>query len=479
MADRTLKKNVILNGLQQAVTYILPFVTIPYLTRIIGKDGLGTYDYTNSIIQYFILFGTIGLTLFGTRQIAYDRGDSVKCNRTFWKLLYLRLFFCGIALVLYLVFLQIVHTDLKIYMYMQILALAAAAIDIVWYFQGIEEFQSIVPRFIACKLAGTACIFIFVKSREDVEAYVLIHVLMLLVSNAVLWAPAVRRLKPVKIAFREIFEFLPAAVRLFIPQIAIELYAVFDKTMLGKLSSVGAAGLYTKAEQFAKVPLMLIGVLATVLFPRMSSIFTEKGEEGLKQSLNSNIKLISVIGIGSMFGLIGISEQFVPWMMGDDFLECVQLLRWLAPLAFIIGMSNMIGRQYLLPSDQSRVFTITVTIGAAINFVLNIILIKSLGAAGACIATIIAELAVAASQFVFVIKKIELGSFFSELLKCVVSGAVMAAVVIAVGKIINVPVLNTAVQVIIGCVVYALLLIVLKNGTALAALESLKARFKR
>ena len=114
-----------------------------------------------------------------------------------------------------------------------------------------------------------------------------------------------------------------------------------------------------------------------------------------------------------------------------------------------------------------------------INFVLNIILIKSLGAAGACIATIIAELAVAASQFVFVIKKIELGSFFSELLKCVVSGAVMAAVVIAVGKFINVPVLNTAVQVIIGCVVYALFLIVLKNGTALAALESLKARFKR
>ena len=476
MADRTLKKNVILNGLQQAVTYVLPFVTIPYLTRVIGKDGLGTFDYTSSIIQYFILFGTIGLSLFGTRQIAYDRGDSEKCNRTFWKLLYLRLFSCGIALVLYIAFLFIVQTELKIYMWMQVIALVAAALDIVWYFQGIEEFQSIVPRFIACKLIGTACIFIFVRDRSDVAVYVLIQVLIIFFSNAVLWAPAARRLKPVKLSFREIFEFLPAAVRLFIPQIAIELYAVFDKTMLGMLSSMGDTGLYSKAEQFAKVPLMLIGVLATVLFPRMSNIYTEKGAEGLRESLNSNIRLISVIGMGCMFGLIGISGQFVPWMMGSEFLECIQLLRWLAPLGFIIGMSNMIGRQYLLPSDQGKVFTVTVTIGAVVNFVLNYFLIKRFGAVGACIATLVAELAVTVSQFVFVIKKIDLKLFFTELLKCAVSGAVMAAVVIAVGRFISIPVLDTVIQVIVGCAVYAVLLVVLKNETALRVLDSIRSR---
>ena len=75
MGNKSIKRNVILNGIQQIVTLVLPFITVPYLTRVIGKDGIGTYSYTSSIIQYFILFGTIGLSLYGTREIAYVRNN--------------------------------------------------------------------------------------------------------------------------------------------------------------------------------------------------------------------------------------------------------------------------------------------------------------------------------------------------------------------------------------------------------------------
>lgn len=463
MGNKSIKKNVILNGIQQIVTLVLPFVTVPYLTRVIGKDGIGTYSYTSSIIQYFILFGTIGLSLYGTREIAYARSDKQKCDQIFWQIQLLRMSCCVLSLIAYLGFLFVYESEYKIFMSIQILALLASMVDISWYFQGIEEFDKIVFRSVLCRIIGTLCIFVFVRSPEDTWIYISIQVLILFLGNAALWLPARKRISPPKIEYKSIFFILRPALALFIPQVAIELYAVFDKTMLGALSTVGDVGLYAKAEEFAKIPLMLISVIATVLFPRMSNVYVEEGEKALDISLNNNIKLISFIGIGASFGIFGIADGFVPWMMGESFLGSIALMQAMAPLAFLIGLSNMIGRQYLLPSNQNKVFTLTVTIGAATNFILNIFMIRHWGAAGACAATLIAESAVTISQFIYVRRHVELKDYFVDLLKCVFAGVIMLAAVHFVGLIINIQIINTVVQVIIGVFVYLLILKVLKN----------------
>lgn len=466
MGNKSIKRNVILNGIQQIVTLLLPFITVPYLTRVIGKDGIGTYSYTSSIIQYFILFGTIGLSLYGTREIAYVRNNKKQCDQAFWQIQFLRMSCCTLALLVYVAILVLFQPDYKVCMYIQIFALLANMIDISWYYQGIEEFDKIVFRSVLCRIIGTVCIFVFVRSSNDTWIYVLIQVLILFLGNVALWIPASKSIESPNIDYKKVLIIIRPAIALFIPQVAIELYAVFDKTMLGFLSTVGDVGLYAKAEEFSKIPLMLISVIAAVLFPRMSNIFAEKGEAALDVGLNNNIKLISFIGVGASFGIFGIAENFVPWMMGAEFHGSIELMKLMAPLSFIIGLSNMIGRQYLLPSNQSRIFTITVTFGAATNFILNILLIQRIGAVGACIATLIAEGIVTISQLLYVRKHIEVKSYLFDLLKCVIAGIVMLVAVYFTGEFVSVQIFNTISQIIIGILVYFIMLTLFKNPYA-------------
>ena len=479
MKGKSLKMNVMLNGLQQLVTLLLPFVTVPYLTRVIGKEGIGTYSYTNSIIQYFILFGTIGLSLYGTREIAYVRGNKKKRDQIFWKIQLLRTICCLVALLLYSLFLLIYKTDLKKYMLIQIIPLLANMIDILWFFQGIEEFRKIVYRSILCRLIGTISIFLFVRSEHDVGIYILFQGLILFLGNAALWIPAKRIISVERVQLKDIFLLFRPAISLFIPQVAIELYAVFDKTMLGMLSTIGDVGLYSKAEEFAKVPLMLISVIATALFPRMSNVFAEKGKEALIDSLNNNIKLISFIGVGASFGVFAIANGFVQWMMGEEFLGSILLMQLMAPLSFLIGLSNMIGRQFLLPSNQNKLFTLTVSIGAAVNFILNIIFIRRWGAVGACIATLLAEGSVTLSQFLIVRKYIRLKSYFLDLAKCIVAGFIMFSMVLYIGEIVEIPVINTIVQISVGVLIYIGILILMRNFYAKFVMQELIQTSKR
>ena len=111
MRDNSFKKNIVANAFQQIITYILPFVTVPYLTRVIGAEGIGIYSYTNSIIQYFILFGTIGLSLYGTRQIAYVRDNHEKLEETFWEIFSLRIIFSSLSLATYTIFILITDSQ--------------------------------------------------------------------------------------------------------------------------------------------------------------------------------------------------------------------------------------------------------------------------------------------------------------------------------------------------------------------------------
>lgn len=476
MHDRIFRKNLFVNAFQQLVTYILPFITVPYLTRVIGANGIGIYSYTNSIVQYFILLGTIGLSLYGTRQIAYVRDNEKELAEEFWRVFFLRLFFSSCSLVAYFGFVLLTNSEYKEYMLIQSLALIGSAIDTSWYYQGIESFNKLATRVVSFKLIGTACIFLFIKSIDDIWLYVLIQVLMILVGNLFLLINLFASIKFRKITIQGVFSHLKPALALFLPQIAIEIYAVFDKTMLGVLADVSQVGLYTKAEEFAKVPLMLISVLATVLFPRLSNQFKKEGISALNQSLNINLQTVTFIGMGASFGIAGIAKEFVIWMMGDGFIGSIPMLCVLSPLTLIIGTSNMIGRQYLLPANKNMVFTVTVSLGALVNFGLNVIMIPIYGGIGACITTICAEICVVISQLFYVRNAIDIKSYLVEFVKCMISGILMFIVVRFVGMVVKIKVVNTLAQITIGVIIYFGVLCLINGKTAKSFLSCVRLK---
>lgn len=79
-------KNYLYNLMNQLVTILLPIITIPYISRILGPDGLGKYSLTSAYAQYFVLFGMIGLSMYCSREVAYIKDDENNLSKTFWEL---------------------------------------------------------------------------------------------------------------------------------------------------------------------------------------------------------------------------------------------------------------------------------------------------------------------------------------------------------------------------------------------------------
>jgi O-antigen/teichoic acid export membrane protein len=456
----------------------MPLITVPYVSRILGKEGIGVFGYTFSVSQYFVIMGTLGIAVYGNRQIAYVRDNKEEMSRTFWSIAFLQFITTSIALAIYILIYGFNKVYGKIYM-IQSINIAAAMIDISWLFMGLEDFKKTVTRNLAVKVIGVVCIFIFVKEYADLNKYVIINALMFLMGNLVMWMYVSRTVLKIKINFKDIMKHICPSLRLFIPQIAIQIYVVLDKIMLGSLANIGEVGLFEQSEKIIKLILGLVTSLGVVMLPRMSNIFAKGNNEKMDEYLNKSLQGVSYVSIPMAFGLAAISNEFVPWFFGKDFNSVSYLMITLSPILFFIAISSVLGTQYLLPSNRTNQFTATVTIGAIINVILNLILIPKYKAVGTCIATVIAEFAVTFSQYLYVRKNIKMRALFKSVVKYVVAGTIMFIIVRLVGMYMGAKIISTIMQGVIGVIIYILILMLFKEENNLAVAKYLTSKLRK
>jgi O-antigen/teichoic acid export membrane protein len=460
--SKSIAKNFIYNLLLQIVTLFMPLITVPYVSRILGKNGIGTYSYTLSIVQYFIILGTLGISMYGNRQIAYVRDNKCEMSKTFWSITLLKLITTSIAFVMYILLFGFNKTYGTINL-IQSINIVAAMIDISWLYMGLEDFKKTVTRNLFVKIMGVIFIFIFVKSYDDLYKYVIINALMILFGNLVMWMyiPKIVLIKKVKL--NDLIKHFVPAMQLFIPQVAIQIYAVLDKTMLGTLANTGEVGLYEQSQKIIMLVLGLVTSLGVVMLPRMSNTFANGDNKKMNEYLNKSLQAVSYVSIPMAVGLAAISNEFVPWFFGKGFNAVSYLMIILTPILFFIAISNVLGIQYLLPSNRTKEFTISVVIGAIINLILNLLLIPRYKAIGTCIATLIAEFFVTLIQYISLRSNIEKKSLIKSLIKYIFASTIMFFLVRLIGIYMGAQIMTTIIQGIIGAITYIVILILLKE----------------
>lgn len=460
--SKSITKNFTYNLIFQMVTLLIPLITVPYISRILGREGIGVYSYTLSITQYFIILGTLGVSLYGNRQIAYVRDDKDKMSKTFWSITVLQIITTSIALICYILIFGLNKRYGGTYL-IQSVNIIGAMIDISWLYMGLEDFKKIVTRNLVVRMLGTMCIFGFVKSYDDLYKYIAINGLMILFGNLVMWMYIPRTVLKVKLKITDIKEHFVPIVKLFIPQIAIQIYVVLDKSMLGTLANTGEVGLYDQSQKIVKLILGLVTSLGVVMLPRMSNTFANGDNEQMNNYINKSLNGVAYVSIPMAVGLASISKEFVPWFFGPDFGQVTYLIIISTPILFLIAMSNVFGMQYLLPANKTKEFTASVTVGAIINVILNFLLIPKYKAIGACIATVVAEFSVTTIQYIFVRDIIKKRHFLVNILKYLVAAAAMFIVVRVIGNYMGVRIITTAIQAILGSVIYVIILILLRE----------------
>ncbi|MDE7182028.1 MAG: acyltransferase family protein, partial [Clostridia bacterium] len=352
----------------------------------------------------------------------------------------------------------------------------AVAFDITFFFKGNEEFGKIVLRNVIIKGASILFIYLFVKDSDDLWIYALIQSGAVILSNLSLWLYLPKQL--VKINLKEIrpLKHLKPTIILFLPTIATSVYTSLDKTLIGLITRDDTEnGNYEYAEKLVKMALTVLTSLGTVMIPRNSKKFADGDIKGVEANIYKTTQFVLFIGIPLMFGMIAVSDNLIPWYLGAGYDKASTLMKILSPIIPIIGLSNVFGIQFLIPSKQDKKYTLAVILGAVINLVLNLVLIYFLKSYGAAIATVIAETAVTAIMLVFLRKNIKFGKILVSSWKYWISGITMFAVLYFAFKGYKPTVLHTLFMAACGVLIYFSVLTVLKDRYVWGAYKKIGA----
>lgn len=428
---KSIKKNYIFNLSYQIFAILTPIITAPYLARIFGADGVGVISYTEAVVSYFVLFANMGISIYGQREISYYRDDMDKRSIIFWNVQLLKFITTIVSLVLYGFFTAFVAQKSTRFLYSVLsIQIISVVTEVVWFFQGLEEFGKVVARNVIVKIIGLIYIFTAVNSSDDIALYLVGIVGIGLLSGVCLWGYLPKYIRKISFCDLKPFSDIKVVIALFIPTIAIQIYSVVDKTMIGIITQNSYQnGYYEQAIKIVRVALTVITALGPVVIPRIGYYFQNKMFDEMKSCVYRGYNFALFLAVPMCVGMVIIAEYFVPWFFGAGYEGATPILQVLSLLFIAIGINMVTGNQYMIPTKKERVYTFTVIVGACVNFFLNIFFIYYWRAMGAAIASVVAETVIAVLQLIIVrkelsIKKI-LHSGFNYFLAAIVMGIVL------------------------------------------------------
>ena len=481
MSKISVVKNYIYNLGYQFLLIILPLVTTPYISRVLGAEGIGIYSYTISIITYFVLFGSLGIAMYAQREIAYVQDEKVRRGRIFWESFFLRAITLCIAMVVFFFFFAR-EGEYAHYYRILLLYILANVFDISYFFQGMEKFKKLVGRNLAVKFLGIVSVFVFIKTPQDVGKYLLIYALSNLIGNLSLWFYLPKYIIRPNLKRMHLVKHIKPTLIMFLPQIATQIYTVLDKAMLGSLLSDKAeVGYYEQSQKITVVLLTLITSLGTVMLPHISNMHARGKKDEIKQSLVMSFRLVFMFAAPMVLGLCAVAKDLMPMFLGDGYEKTVTIICVISPIILMIGLSNVVGIQYLLPTKRQLAFTSSVATGAIMNLVLNFALIPKFMSVGSAISTVIAETSVFAVQLWFVRREFDFKKIALSSVKYLFSAAVMFAVIMWFNRYPFYSIARSVrmiSDVLIGVVIYLTMLIISKDKLVFFAIDKFLKRGK-
>lgn len=407
----SLKKNIGFQMSYRILAVVTPLITFPTISRAFGADKIGVYSATQAFANYFMLFAMLGVEYYGQRSIANAHSREER-SRVFWEVYFVQFRASLISVILYYLSAFFWNPARFTVMEIQGLWVISCLFDINWLYFGVDDFEATVARSFIVKAGTVLCIVFFIHTPSDLNLYAAIMAGSTAISQLAMWCKIGKYVDYKKVSPKECKKHVVPIVRLLIPMLALSIYHFMDKTMLDALSNESEVGCYYAADKIIYLPLGLITAIGTVMLPRVSSIVSDlKKTEG---SLNKSSELSICLSCAVGFGLAAISKEFVPFFFGGGYEKCSELLILFVPVLFIKALSNVVDQQYLIPAKLDSQYTLAVIGGAAVNIVCNWLLIPKLGAIGATLGTLVAELTVLVLSVFFAMKNINFLRIFAK-----------------------------------------------------------------
>ncbi len=386
----------------QALNYILPLLTVPYLVRVLGPEKYGLISFVQALVGYFAIFTDYGFGLSATREISIHREDKDKVSEIFSAVLVVKCIFGALS---FLAFVFIVagvsrfRPEWVVYMFSFITILGNILFP-VWFFQGIERMKYITLLNAFSRGIFTACIFVFIKRQTDYPYVPLISSIGAVTAG---WMSLRIAFKTFGVKFRfPTTEALVYQIKegwyIFISTVAISLYTVSNTFLLGLFTNNTIVGYYAAAEKIIRAVLGLLSPVSQTLYPYVSKLASESRE----RALGFARKALRLIGSGTLLVSILLflfAPLIVSVVLGKQYLPSIIVLRVLACIPFVVGLSNVFGIQIMLTLGLKKQFSKVITSAGVLNVIMSLILIPLWHHAGVAVAWLITETFVTVTMF--------------------------------------------------------------------------------
>ncbi len=435
-------------------TLLFPMITIPIVSKALGSEGVGTYNYIGSIVSYFVMVAGLGLSNYGIREIAAVKENQEDRSKRFWELETLNLLLTLLTIFAFLLFSFTVDNQ-KLYLLSGI-SIVAVLFDITWFFYGIEDFKKITIINFIIKAGTCFSIILFVHSIDDLATYFIIQSSGILLANLSLWLFIPRKIQLTKISLTHVVSHFVPAARFFMGKISVVLYTTLNKSLLGILGTVTLVGLYTNSMMLISISVTMISVLDNVLMPHMTKLFVSNKTEKMKEVLNKTVQIQLFFSILLFFGILLVTPSLVPWLFGSEFEYTKKLIPFLAVIVLVQPLGFSISRQYLIPMNKIKEYNKSVMYAGGLGVMINFALIPLFGVWGAVVASILSESVVTIYRVLELKKELNYSLDYMYVFKLALLGAVMLMVTRLLTNGLQETMLTSFFQVIVGTGIYLL-----------------------
>lgn len=398
----SIRKNFLYSSVLTAGGYLFPLITYPYVSRVLGVEGIGLCNFVDGIVNYFVLFSMLGVGVVGVREVAKNKGDREELSRCFRDII---LFNVAATLVaeaalvcaVFLVPELCGHKDLA---FIGALKLLANVFLVEWFYKGMEEFRYITLRSLAVKTAYVASVFLFVRDAGDCAVYYFVLAATYVVNAAVNWTYLRRFVSLRGGCFRPLRYGRTIAV-MGCYSILTSMYTTFNVVYLGFVAGEREVGYYATATKLYTVVMALFSAFTNVMLPRMSALVASCDMTGFNRLADKSFSLLFRFSLPLMAFTVTYAPEIISVVGGAGYEGAVAPMRIVMPLMFVIGYEQIIIVQLLMPLRKDRAVFLNSAVGAAVGILLNVLLVPRLHSVGSALVWVCSELAVAASAQCF------------------------------------------------------------------------------
>lgn len=408
MEQHSIKYNFLMDFILKISTLLFPLITFPYVSRILSPEGLGQVSFATGVISYFQMFASLGIPTYAVRLCTKYRDDREQLSRAFQEMFIISM---GTTAVSYIAFFIALFTVPQFYgeknlMLILSLNIFMGSIGFSWLFTAMEQYKYITMRSLVFKCISVVGLFLLVHEQSDYVIYAGITVVSSAGSNIynflysrkfVSWKPVGR--------YRIAQHWKPIFV-LFAMSIAGSVYTNLDTLMLGLLNSTYEVGLYSAAVKLKNLLLSLTVSLGGVMLPRLSYYAQNNKIEEFHTLSAKAFTFIIYSALPLVFYFTVYAKETIVFLSGEAYLPAVITMQVIMPTVLFVSLTNMMGYQVLVPTGREFCVLVSVISGALVDTAINALLIPSLGALGAAIGTVVAELCVLLVQAIYLRKYI-------------------------------------------------------------------------